>query len=142
MFENESQQNMLDDNTGETTTAVESAQDTMELFLSSADVHAVYAEPVLHGEHLIIPAAEILSAAGFGYGSGKGDDGESKGSGSGGGGGGRVFSRPVAVVVSSRDGVVVKPVFDFTKIALAGITAFGFMIATLARMQHPPRIED
>lgn len=125
--------------------AVESSQDTMELFLSSADVHAVYAEPVTHGENLIIPAAEILSVAGFGYGSGGGTSNDPQntgaGGGGGGGGGGRVFARPVAVIIATPDGVRVDPVFDLTKIALAGITAFGFMLATLSRMKRGPRSE-
>lgn len=116
--------------------AVESVQDTMELFLSAADVHAVYAEPVVHGENLIIPAAEILSGAGFGYGAGGSASPQEGGGGGGGGGGGRVFSRPVAVIVASPGGVKVQPVFDFTKIALAGITAFGFMLATYARINR------
>jgi len=141
MSENNPELNAAATDISDTATAVESAQDTMELFLSSADVHAVYTEPVVHGENLIIPAAEILSAAGFGYGSGMSTDPENAGGGGGGGGGGRVFSRPVAVIVASQTGVEVKPVFDFTKIALAGITAFGFMLATLSRMQRPPRAE-
>jgi uncharacterized spore protein YtfJ len=122
--------------------AIDSSHDTMELFLSAADVHAVFSEPVVHGETMMIPAAEILSIAGFGSGYGSssaaGSDTESpeNNAGGGGGGGGKVFSRPVAVIVSDGKQVTVQPVFDFTKIALAGITAFGFMVATLSRMQR------
>jgi uncharacterized spore protein YtfJ len=111
----------------------------MELFLSSADVHAVYAEPAVHGEALIIPAAEVLSVAGYALGSGYGTDGRETaagGGGGGGGGGGRVLSRPVAVIVATPAGVEVKPVYDMTKIAIAAITAFGFMLATLSRMNR------
>jgi uncharacterized spore protein YtfJ len=118
--------------------SVDSARDTMELLLSASDVTAVYAEPVEHGANLIIPAAEVLSVAGFGMGTGGGGDAqkpENGGGGGGGGGGGRVFARPVAVIVSTAEGVRVEPVFDRTKIALAAITAFGFMIATVSRMQ-------
>lgn len=118
--------------------AVDSTRDTMELLLSAADVTAVYAEPVEHGANLIIPAAEVLSVAGFGMGMGGGGEPqkpENGGGGGGGGGGGRVFSRPVAVIISSAEGVRVEPVFDMTKIALAAITGFGFMIATVGRMQ-------
>lgn len=116
--------------------SVDSAQESMEMLLAAADVHAVFAEPVQHGENLIIPAAEILSVAGFGYGSGGSNDPKNPGGGSGGGGGGRVFSRPVAVIVASQTSVEIRPVFDITKIALAGLTAFGFMLATLSRMKR------
>ena len=57
------------------------------------------------------------------------------GGGPGGGGGGRTFSRPVAVIVASTEGVRVTPVFDTTKIILAGLTALGFMFTTLLRMR-------
>jgi uncharacterized spore protein YtfJ len=54
---------------------------------------------------------------------------------SGGGGGGNIFSRPVAVIVAGPEGVRVTPVFDTTKIILAGLTALGFMFSTLLRMR-------
>jgi uncharacterized spore protein YtfJ len=65
--------------------------------------------------------------------------GTNSGSGGGGGGGGRIFSRPVAVVVSSPEGVHVHEVVDPTKIALAAITASGFMVSMLFRMLKPKR---
>jgi uncharacterized spore protein YtfJ len=69
--------------------------------------------------------------------------GGGSGGGGGGGGGGRVFSRPVAVVVASPEGVRVEPVLDVTKIALAALTAGGFMLATLARMSRRElRLDD
>lgn len=117
--------------------AMELIQNTMDEFLATADVHAVYGEPIEHGTTLIIPAAEVLCGMGFGVGSGSGGEGSSEGgsgSGSGGGGGGRVFSRPVAVVISDSDGVHVETVVDATKIALAALTAAGFMLGTLLRM--------
>ncbi|MCL5997743.1 MAG: hypothetical protein M1546_17055 [Chloroflexi bacterium] len=124
--------------------AITAAQDTLSQFLSAADVQAVYGEPLQQGDATIIPCAEVLSVAGFGVGSGfgrgedtgEGDTHNAGGGGGGGGGGGRVLSRPVAVIVVSPEGVTVKPVVDVTKIALAGITAWGFMLATLFRMQR------
>ena len=103
-------------------------QNTLDEFLATADVHAVYGEPIEHGDTLIIPSAEVLCAMGFGAGYGSGSNVETEGaegaapasgSGGGGGGGGRVFSRPVAIVVAGPDGVRVEPVIDVTKIALA-----------------------
>jgi uncharacterized spore protein YtfJ len=119
-------------------------QNTMDEFLATADVHAVYGEPIEHGSTLIIPAAEVLCGMGFGVGSGSGseEDGSpaaGSGSGSGGGGGGRVFSRPVAVVISDSDGVRVETVVDATKIALAALTAAGFMVGMILRMLSPKK---
>ncbi len=126
-------------------------QDTMEEFLAAGDVRVVYGEPIQHEDTLIIPTAEVLCVAGFGVGGGSGVDTEknpekpSQGSGSGGGGGGRILSRPVAVVVASPEGVRVEPVVDITKVALAGLTALGFMVGMLFRMSRRhivPAIEE
>jgi uncharacterized spore protein YtfJ len=132
--------------------SLEMVQDTMEEFLAAADVRAVYGEPIQHGDTTIIPTAEVLSGLAFGFGGGGGtgtdqnSDKPVQGSGSGGGGGGRVLSRPVAVVVASAEGVRVEPVIDITKIALAGLTALGFMVGMMFRMssrRHSlPEIED
>ncbi len=125
-------------------------QDNMDTFLEVADVSSAFGDPVQSGDNLIIPAAEVLAGVGFGLGAGFGrgdkeDEAQSGGSGggSGGGGGGRVLSRPVAVVIASPEGVRVEPVVDVTKIALAALTAGGFMLATLARMSRRElRLED
>ncbi len=127
-------------------------QDTMEEFLTAADVRVVYGEPIKHDDTTIIPTAEVLCALGFGLGSGKGigtdarTEKPSEGSGFGGGGGGRILSRPVAVVIASPEGVRVEPVVDITKIALAGLTALGFMVGMMFRMSSRhgalPKIEE
>jgi uncharacterized spore protein YtfJ len=127
-------------------------QDTMEEFLATADVSVVYGEPIQHDDTIIIPTAEVLAGLGFGFGSGSGNSPEgsdqkpAEGSGFGGGGGGRVLSRPVAVVVASPEGVRVEPVIDITKIALAGLTALGFMVGMMFRMTSRrrsfPEIEE
>ena len=127
--------------------AVETLQATMDKFLSAANVEAVYGPPIREGDTIVIPTAEVLSAAGFGVGSGGGPQGpgenENPGSGGGGGGGGRVFSRPVAAIVISPAGVRVEPIVDVTKIALAVFTTLGFMAAMIARMWNtkPPKFE-
>jgi uncharacterized spore protein YtfJ len=124
--------------------AVATVQTTMDRFLRAGDVEAVYGSPVSQGEHTVIPAAEILSIAGFGLGAGSGSPGEANpeitGSGSGGGGGGRVFARPVAVIVISPGGVRVEPVVDVTKIVLAVFTTLGFMLAMLRQMTKKKRL--
>jgi uncharacterized spore protein YtfJ len=116
----------------------------MERLLAAADVSRVYGEPIRHGDTLLIPAAEVLTIAGFGTGSGAGvrpdPRGEpGRGAGGGGGGGGRTLARSVAVIVASPEGVRVEPVFDFTKIALAALTAAGFVWASWRGMAKPRR---
>ena len=118
--------------------AIDMAQETLETFLDTADVNKVYAKPVAHEGNLIIPAAEVVAGMGFGAGFGSGgqlaEDGG--GSGGGGGGGGKTFARPVAVIIADKDGVRVEPVIDPTKIALAALTAFGFMFGSIAKMRR------
>jgi uncharacterized spore protein YtfJ len=120
---------------------------TMERFLDTASVDLVYGDPVEHGDTMIIPTAEILVGLGFGAGYGGGgsgkqeeEEGQGYGEGGGGGGGGRTFSRPVAIVVSSPEGVRIEPVVDITKIALGALTAAGFMTGMLIRMLSPKRM--
>ena len=113
----------------------------MERLLATADVSKVYSEPILHGDVMILPAAEVLAIAGFGMGSGGGvalqqEGQKSRGSGGGGGGGGKTLARPVAVIVATPDGVEVRPVIDFTKIALAALTAAGFVMAAWKGMKR------
>jgi uncharacterized spore protein YtfJ len=104
-------------------------------------VDRVYGAPIRRGDVTIIPAAEVIAGLGFGLGFGSGADPEDvpKGevripAGGGGGGGGRTLSRPVAVVVVDPEGVRVEPVVDHTKIALAALTAAGFIFITLLRI--------
>ncbi len=124
--------------------AIDMIQDTMEEFLSTADVSRVYGEPILTKDTLILPTAEIVAGMGFGagYGMGPNDEEEIQGLGGGGGGGGRVFARPVAVIVSTPEGVRVDPVVDPTKIALAAFTTFGFVMATLFKMVNMGKTKD
>lgn len=126
------------------TAGLASIQRTMDQFLSAAKVEAVYGQPIQHGDTLIIPSAEVLSFMGFGLGNGTNagqteDEKSDNNEGSGGGGGGRVFSRPVAVIVASPEGVRVEPVMDITKIALAALTTFGFMATMIAHMIKPDK---
>jgi uncharacterized spore protein YtfJ len=114
----------------------------MERLLETADVSRVYGEPILHGDLLILPAAEVLAVAGFGMGSGGGvalhrEGRKSRGGGGGGGGGGKTLARTVSVIVAGPEGVEIRPVIDFTKIALAALTAAGFVVAAWRGMKRP-----
>lgn len=144
--------NVSDFEVDRVTDALDVIELTMERFLDTASVDLVFGEPIEHGDTLIIPAAEILAGLGFGVGSGSGSsgnktdeneeegDGENYGEGGGGGGGGRTFARPVAIVVSSPEGVRVEPVVDVTKIALGFLTAAGFMTGMILRMLNPKQM--
>jgi uncharacterized spore protein YtfJ len=123
---------------------LETIQRTMDQFLSAAKVEAVYGQPLQQGDMVIIPSAEVISVMGFGLGSGVNTDQDQVGKkenneGMGGGGGGRVFSRPVAVIVASPEGVRIEPVVDLTKVILAALTTFGFMAGMIAQMYKPTK---
>ena len=126
--------------------ALDLIENTLDSFMAAASVDAVYGEPVVHGDTLIIPVAEVVGALGFGVGSGGGampveDEGEggtvrtADSGGGGGGGGGSVFSRPVAVVIVTPAGVRVAPVVDVTKIVLASVTAAAFALGMLLQVR-------
>jgi uncharacterized spore protein YtfJ len=120
--------------------ALSIVEGNIDRFMATASVDAVYGEPFETEKGWIIPVAEVGAAMGFGVGTGNGQDEKLQGgSGSGGGGGGWNFSRPVAVVVASPEGVQVQPVIDVTKIALAALTTAGFMLVVLVKMTRPQR---
>jgi uncharacterized spore protein YtfJ len=117
--------------------SVDTIQATMDKFMATANVNAVYAEPVHEGDTTIITSSEVFAVLGFGVGEGSGkDEGGAGGMGKGGGGGGRTFARPVAVIVATPEGVTVKPIIDTTKIGLAALTTLGFMFAMMGRMSR------
>ena len=119
--------------------AVELVEPTMQRLLDHADVKHVFGEPLQHGEITLIPAAEVTVMGGFGAGLGVGvglQEEATEGGGGGGGGGAKTLARPVAVVIVSPEGVRVEPVIDLTKIGLAVITAWGFMLSIIMRMRR------
>jgi uncharacterized spore protein YtfJ len=122
-------------------TATGLVERTLARLLEAARIGAVYGPPIAHGDDLVIPAAEILAVAGAGAGDGAGRREEERRAGraAGGGGGGRVLSRPVAVVVMSKEGVTVRPIIDPTKIALAALTAAGFVWGAVLRVRRSSR---
>ena len=120
----------------------------MEKLFAAAQPGAVYSEPVVSGNYTIITASEVTTGGGFGSGGGFGpatssaekqssEEGsqaeQASSGGSGLGGGGGSSGRPVAVIIVGPEGVTVQPVFDLTKIALAGITVGATMFAVLRR---------
>ena len=120
---------------------------TIEALIETANVDRVYGDPIEVGDTKIIPTSENLTFMGFGFGSGYGqgmneeveEETPMVGAGGGGGGGGRTFSRPVAVVIASPEGVRVEPIADRTKVIMAAITAAGFMASMVFRMTRGPK---
>jgi uncharacterized spore protein YtfJ len=132
----------------------EQLRTVMETLFAAAQPGAVYSEPVVSGNYTIITASEVTAGGGFGSGSGfgpatskaqqqqgeEGSQAEQANSGGGGmGGGGGSSGRPVAVIIIGPEGVTVQPLFDLTKIALAGITAGATMFAVLRRALRASR---
>jgi uncharacterized spore protein YtfJ len=118
--------------------ALDTIEQVMDSLHAVASVEVVYGAPVKQRDTLIIPAAEVVAFSGFGVGQGfGGPENESSsigGAGGGGGGGGSAHARPVAVIIVSPEGVRIDPVFDLTKIALAGVTFAVFAVGMLARI--------
>jgi uncharacterized spore protein YtfJ len=120
----------------------------MEKLFVAAQPGAVFGAPVVSGEYTVITASEI--GAGGGFGSGRGTQFASaartaeigappSGEGGGMGGGGGASGRPIAAIVIGPNGVTVRPIFDITKIALAGITAWGAMLALALKLRAKSR---
>ena len=112
-------------------------EETLSKLIDAADVTKVYGRPIKQGDVTVVPASENLTLMGFGVGAG-GETNTSEnggvGAGGGGGGGGRTLSRPVAIIVVTPEGAYVEPVMDPTKVAMAAITAAGFMFGMMLRM--------
>jgi uncharacterized spore protein YtfJ len=123
----------------------------LEKIFAAAQPEAVYSKPVIAGNYTVITASEVTSGGGFGSGAGfgpvaplategrpdmEGSQAESVNGGGGGmGGGGGSSGRPVAIIIIGPEGVTVKPLFDITKIALAGIAAWITILAMFRKLQ-------
>lgn len=107
----------------------------------TAQPEAAFSKPVTQGDYTVITAAEVSVAMGLGYGGGGGaepaEEGKQveQGFGGGGGGGGASTARPIAVIEIGPEGVIVEPIVDVTKIALAFFTAVGSMALMFSRMK-------
>lgn len=119
----------------------DAVRQTLGRLLETVGAGSVFAAPVVRENVTVIPCAEVMMGMGMGQGSGTGvasdSTGRSEGSGAGGGGGGT--SRPVAAIVITQGQVRIEPIVDATKVALAGITTFAFMGATLLRISRAGR---
>jgi uncharacterized spore protein YtfJ len=95
-------------------------------------------KPIEAQNHTVIGASEVIVSMGIGFGGGnkhpQGDDKPESKKGGGGGGGGISLCRPVASIVISSNGVTIKPIFDYTKIAIAAITTLCSMLIFMSRI--------
>lgn len=110
--------------------------EAIEDLRDKADASAVYGEPVTVGDKTIIPIADIKYGFGFGFGEGpterdeEYDDEPGQSSGIVGG----VAARPVAALEITEDGVLVQPVEDENRIALAGILTGAWVVFWIAKI--------
>jgi uncharacterized spore protein YtfJ len=95
----------------------------------TANVKAVYGEPIAAQGKTIIPVAKLIY--GYGGGAGTGGVGESKARGEGGGGGGGARAIPVGVVEVSEQQTRFIPITDRKK--LAGAVVMGIGVGILLR---------
>jgi len=115
----------------------------LDKMVEIASPENAFTKPVQSHNYTVIGVSEVMASMGVGFGGGSAHPLEagktmSEG-GSGGGGGGVSLSRPVASIVISQDSVIVKPIFDFTKITIAAITAIGSMAVFITKILRPMR---
>lgn len=101
--------------------------------IATANVKAVYGEPIAAQGKTLIPVAKIIY--GYGGGAGTGGVGNSGARGEGGGGGGGARAIPVGVVEVSDQPTRFVPITDRRKLAGAAVTgiAVGFLLRWLRR---------
>jgi uncharacterized spore protein YtfJ len=99
----------------------------------TANVKAVYGEPIAAQGKTIIPVAKIIY--GYGGGAGTGGVGDSRARGEGGGGGGGARAIPVGVVEVSEQQTRFIPITDRRKVAGAVVMGIGvgFWLGCLRR---------
>ena len=120
------------------------AHEVMGRLFEIAQPEKAFGNSITQGEYTVVTASEVSVSMGMGYGGGGGGGTEAEekenetgqGFGVGGGGGGVALSRPIAAIEIGPRGIVVEPIVDVTKIALAFITAVGSMALMLTRMNN------
>jgi uncharacterized spore protein YtfJ len=111
--------------------------DTFADLREKADVNTCFGAPVTVEGRTVIPIAKV--AYGFGMGVGRGiateeENPEETSDGTGGGGAGGVMAHPLAAIEVTSEGVLVDPIIDKQKVALAGILLSGWLVFWLAQV--------
>jgi uncharacterized spore protein YtfJ len=108
--------------------------DTFERADENASVKAVYGEPIVYEDKVILPIASIRHYFGLGGGVGLNNTAEGRANeGVGGGGGGGIGAQPVALAEISADGVKVLPIVDENRALAAGLAFAAWAIFWTAR---------
>ncbi len=118
---------------------VQGLLDSVAELQENANVNAIFGDPVIFEERIVIPVAKVSYGfhMGVGY-DGTTDETENHAEGSGesdigAGGGGAVHARPFAVIEVTPESVRVEPIVDEQKLATAGSLLVGWGIFCLAK---------
>ena len=117
-------------------TTMNATAQVMTKMIDIANVDAVFGKPVERRDITIIPCCEVSMGGGMGMGSGPAGTPEQKNQtvSTGGGAGGGAYSRPIAVIVMTPEGVRVKPILDLNKVVLSALMTGAFMLPWLVRL--------
>jgi uncharacterized spore protein YtfJ len=110
--------------------------DSVEKVRETAHWRAAFGEPQVFEDKTVIPVARVGYTFGLGFGSGTGpkaEEGEAVPGGEGGGGGGGASSKPLGVVVVTKDNVYFEETVDASKIVLAGIGVAALFVMQLGK---------
>lgn len=115
----------------------EMLQDIADKMTAIATVNTVFGDARVMNGRAIIPVAFVTGGFGGGGGEGKAtaEENEPAQEGSGGGGGGGFNVRPLAVLEVTDGGTRLIPIFDYTKIILAGMGFVGGMFWAIGKMK-------
>jgi uncharacterized spore protein YtfJ len=109
--------------------------DVVENLRDTAAADAAFGKPQEVEGRVLVPVAAVNVGFGMGFGQGTDVEDEEDEAPStldqGGGAGGGARSRPVAVIEVTPEGMVVKPIIDEGKVALAGILLVGWCVLWL-----------
>jgi hypothetical protein len=95
------------------------------------NIDSAFGQPIKQGKNLVIPATETITMM---YSAGADTvqpDNQDKIISE------RDFSRPVAVVIASEEGIKIETVKDFSKIGWAALTVAIFLVGFFARLLNP-----
>ena len=116
---------------------VQGLLDSVAELQEKANVNAIFGDPVIFEERIVIPVAKVAYGFGMGVGYGTTDETESDtedlGESDGGAGGGAVDARPFAIIEVTPERIRVEPIVDEQKLAMAGSLLAGWGIFCLAR---------
>jgi len=100
---------------------------------ANATVGAVFGQPIMSGDKVVIPVASVSYGFGLGFGEGSDREADKVDIGLGGGAGGGVSAHPLGLVEITPEQTRVEPIVDEQKLALAGMTLAAWSVFWAAR---------